>query len=569
MGKHYVLRKGQIVYYVIDVDEKGSRTMINKNLIFTLVLFAAGASGCTFNLGSSLSSLDSSSSESVSSSLETSASESSSLVSVSSSESSSSASSSATSETMALVSSQEFYDFFNPTTVLNFNLTATYENLKGLQDAYESWTEADNDNYYRANLIIDMAPAVGEAKQYTFNDVGIRMKGNTSRRSFMDGSGGLYALIHYKISFSEFVSKRTFLGMTKIDIKWNKNLDGTQIRQTHAYKMFEAMDVLSPQTTLTPVTMNITGLPGGGSSVNTLGLYEVIECIDKVFIQRRFNIAEAGGNLYKCGWGAPLNTSEWSGASLSTWNSIDTNGTTYTRKENGLIGIEDLELSYHPAYDLKTNDSAPNYSDITNLIGFLNSTTSYNNESKLTQLASMVNIDSFLRLEAVAYLLGNPDDARNNYNNYYLYFTKTSNMAYFIPYDWDRCLGVTKDWNPSGNGMTDINPFASTAAANGSPEVNPLYKFTVINGGSATYQRQFADYIRSFMASTWFDYAVFTDMYHAYYANYADDVDTFPVGLEYAEWTLGNDAGGNVTIANYLTAKKNTTNTYLNAKFPL
>ena len=551
------------MYYLIDVDEKGSKTMIHKNLIFTLVLFAAGTSGCTFNVGSSGTSL----SDNVSSSLEASVSESSSAVPVSSSEASSS---SLDSETMALVSSQEFYDFFNPTTVLNFTLTATYDNLKGLQDCFESSTETDNDIYYRANLIVDMAPAVGEAKSYTLNDVGIRMKGNTSRRVFIDETNGaLFDLIHYKISFTEFVSKRTFLGMTKIDIKWNKNLDGTQIRQTHAYKMFEAMDVLSPQTTLTPLTMNITGLPDGGSSVNTLGLYEAIECIDKVFIQRRFNLAEAGGNLYKCGWGAPLNTGEWSGASLSNWNSINTSGTTYTRKENGLIGIEDLDLGYHPAYDLKTNDSAPNYFDIANLIGFLNSTNNYSNASKLTQLASMVDIDSFLRLEAVAYLLGNPDDARNNYNNYYIYFTKTSSLAYFIPYDWDRCLGVTKDWDPNGNGMTDVNPFASTAVANGDAQVNPLYKFTIINGGSPTYQRTFADYVRSFMASDWFNLTVFTEMYEIYRAHYADDVDTFPSGLAYADWTLGDDSGNNVTIANYLNTKRNTTNNYINAKFPL
>ncbi|MCX5775415.1 MAG: CotH kinase family protein [Firmicutes bacterium] len=543
---------------------------MNKNLLVTLVLFAAGASGCVFNVNSSSSVSENSSSTSVSSLFDSSSEiASSSATSISSSESSSSAASTSEDDTMALVSSQDYYDFFNPTTVLQFTLTAPYTSLKGLQDAYESPIEADNDNYFRANLVIDMTPDGGALKEYTLNDVGIRMKGNTSRRSFMDDNGSLSALIHYKISFTEFVSKRTFLGMTKIDIKWNKNLDGTQIRQTNAYKMFAAMDVLSPQTTLAPLTMNITGLPGGGSSTNKLGLYEVIECIDKVFIQRRFNLADAGGNLYKCGWGAPLNSGDWSGASLSTWNSININGTTYTRKENGLIGIEDLEIGYHPAYDLKTNDSAPDYSDIANLIGFLSSTTSYSNASKLAQLAALVDIPSFLRLEAVAYLLGNPDDCRNNYNNYYLYFAKTTHLAYFIPYDWDRCLGVTKDWDPSGNGMVDINPFANTIAANGNVTVNPLYKFTVINGGSAAYQRQFADNIRAYMASDWFSLAPFTAMYTIYHDHYADDVATFPTDLPFADWTLGNDAGENITTSNYLSSKKTSTNNYLNAKFPL
>lgn len=42
--------------------------------------------------------------------------------------------------------------------------------------------------------------------------------------------------------------------------------------------------------------------------------------------------------------------------------------------------------------------------------------------------------------------MGNPDDSRNNSNNYYIYFNSKTNKMSFIPYDFDRCLGILKDW---------------------------------------------------------------------------------------------------------------------------
>ena len=56
-------------------------------------------------------------------------------------------------------------------------------------------------------------------------------------------------------------------------------------------------------------------------------------------------------------------------------------------------------------------------------------------------------MDNFLKFEAVSYFLGNPDDLRNNYNNYYIYFNKSTGKMIFIPYDLDRCLGVTNGWD--------------------------------------------------------------------------------------------------------------------------
>ena len=56
-----------------------------------------------------------------------------------------------------------------------------------------------------------------------------------------------------------------------------------------------------------------------------------------------------------------------------------------------------------------------------------------------------MNVDNFLRYSALCWVFGLPDDLRNNYNNYYLYFDK-EDKALFIPYDNDRCLGILCGW---------------------------------------------------------------------------------------------------------------------------
>ena len=59
---------------------------------------------------------------------------------------------------------------------------------------------------------------------------------------------------------------------------------------------------------------------------------------------------------------------------------------------------------------------------------------------------SIVDADAFIKFAAMSWVIGNPDDLRNNYNNYYMYFNSSNDKAIFIPYDYDRCFGIMKDW---------------------------------------------------------------------------------------------------------------------------
>jgi len=58
-------------------------------------------------------------------------------------------------------------------------------------------------------------------------------------------------------------------------------------------------------------------------------------------------------------------------------------------------------------------------------------------------LEAKIDMPSFLRYAALSYLTGNPDDMRNNGNNYYIFFNPNEgNKAYFIPYDYDWSLNI-------------------------------------------------------------------------------------------------------------------------------
>ena len=84
---------------------------------------------------------------------------------------------------------------------------------------------------------------------------------------------------------------------------------------------------------------------------------------------------------------------------------------------------------------------------------------------------------------AASYLIGNPDDLRNNYNNHYLYFDRNSGKAIIIPFDNDRCLGITFGWNPDGTGMTAVSPYSDQAGGSGKTQENPIYRYGLLDQG--------------------------------------------------------------------------------------
>lgn len=404
---------------------------------------------------------------------------------------------------------QIYKQLFDINNKVEINIDMSKSELQKLQNDYEKYSLMGSKSpiYRMANVTITITTSTSKYAYY-IEQVGIRMKGNTSRVDFYNSSDGIYSLIHFKLDFQEtFEDKgyygssaidwsgkdaakkarknRTFATLEKLDMKWNRNYDNTYIREYYSYEMFRANGVLAPHTNLSSTDL---------SNVH-LGVYMIYEPIDKVFIEKYVDAADQGGDLYKCGW---------------TYSPAD-----FTKGVS--IGIENEDNCEFYNYDLKTNKKTSTHTELMNLLNVLNS-----GSMTKAKYESVVDVDNFLKFAAVSYFTGNPDDLRNNYNNYYVYFMKSTGKAVFIPYDLDRCMGVTCGWNPTGNGMTNVSPFSEYAQGLGGNQQNPVYKYSVIR--NAYYVNEFSSELLSVGNSKWLKQSNFEKIYNIAKNNYENDV---------------------------------------------
>ena len=387
-------------------------------------------------------------------------------------------------EELLPVSQTELYrQLFDKNSKIDIDLQMDEAELAKIQTDYERYGGMGSKSpiYRRGDVTISLT-ADGTTRTYRIRDVGVRMKGNTSRRDFYNAEEGIYNYIHLRLSFGETFDKaeyyggealtweteelrqarkdRTFATLEKLELRWNKCYDATYIREAYAYELYRSEGVLAPHATLCALDWN----------GDAMGVYTLAEPVDEVFLSKYLSEEDQGGDLYKCGW-------TWQGAEFTNLQSV---------------GIENEDNGEFYCFDLKTNKKTSQHEQITALIDGLT-------KGVMTKerYGELVDVDYFLSYAAVSYFLGNPDDLRNNYNNCYLYFLNSTGKAVIIPYDYDRCLGVTRDYNPSGHGMTREDPFGDQAIgmANGAGEQkNPLFLYSVVKGGF--YLEEFAGVLK-------------------------------------------------------------------------
>ncbi|MCR5491609.1 MAG: CotH kinase family protein [Bacilli bacterium] len=394
----------------------------------------------------------------------------------------------------------------------------------------------------------------------TFEDAGVRMKGNTSRREFVSEDGGIYRMSHFKVSLKATfddalydlpeLSKyrhdwsgdpsgraarkdRNFRGMEKIDLKYMPRNNDTSVGQEiYAYNAFRGQGLLAPHA-------NYAGLTIENGISSLAADYEIIEPIDKEFLKRHLGKQEAQGDLYKCLYG-PMGKADFTRTgSLSS--SYDEDGYTCgTRVSRGKIGVRDSYDGYFPCYDLKTNDSLGEAADFSKMEGYINAMWNLRYKGAGQELLeSTLDVDWFLRFEAVSYLLGNFDDQRNNANNFYLYFLPSSGKAIYIPYDWDWCLGAdmgldTENWEPYRR--YDMN--GDTVPSN-------VYFVTFFKGSEETsysmdgYRAKYDAYIKKALEDGVLDYE-----------NYEAQVGYAPDGLKTQQDSVRDYMGKKKSAAN-------------------
>jgi len=455
-----------------------------------------------------------------------------------------------------LTEQQLFDALFDIRNKVQLQLDMSGNELQKMQDDYEKYSRMGSKSpiYRMGDLQVTVTTPENVQYSYTVPEVGVRMKGNTSRTDFYNSSDGIYNIIHLKLDFQETFDDedyygsdakvwdeeardarkdRTFATLEKMDLRWNRCDDSTFLKEYFAFATYRENGVPSPHT-------NLCSFDWAGEH---MGVFTINEPIDKIFIEKYLPEEAQGGDLYKCGWAGS------NSASFTSTNSI---------------GIEDEDKGEFYAFDLKTNKKTSQNEALINLIQKLGSG-AVTKES----FAELVDIGNFLPYSAVSYLVGNPDDMRNNYNNFYVYFRGDTGQAMIFPYDFDRCLGVTVHWNPTGNGVTKDNPFGTTTLADNNSQRNPLINYSVAAGGY--YVREYGALIETIAESNWFSYDNFASLYRIAYANYAGDTkpgkdfnNSKHLHLSFdLEKTSDFSSNDNISIREYLEAKKNTLSTYL------
>jgi hypothetical protein len=260
-------------------------------------------------------------------------------------------------------------------------------------------TDVLSDHYFPAMFIYDNGTG-----RDTLQNVGLRLRGNTSRVSQKKS---------FKISFNEFVQGREYQGVKKINLNGQHN-DPTMIREKLFYDTWKKCGMAERRSSFVQVYINQI----------YYGLYTNLEEFDKNWLDRVYG--EKNGNLYKCTYPADL---VYLGDSQQAYKDIASGSTTGGR-----------------AYDLQTNETEDDYTDLVQLIAELDKPADAAFE---TQISQLINVDEFLKAFALDVASGNWDDYMYNKNNYFLYHRQATGKFEFISYDTDNTFGVDwlgKDW---------------------------------------------------------------------------------------------------------------------------
>jgi len=248
-----------------------------------------------------------------------------------------------------------------------------------------------------------------------YEDIGLRFKGNSS-----SSVRGLKK--SYKFKFDEFDKKQRFYGFKKLNFS-NGFRDPSLLREKLAYDLFREAGVPASRATFAKLYLTIDG----HYDDEYIGLYTLVEQVDKVFLNDRFS--DTSGNLFKY---------------------------------EGMFGFVykgDTKEAYEKEYEAKLSKKQRDYSVLIRFIKLLNDgfdtgfdtlrtqpTASALNpappeESFPEEIEKAFNVENFLSWLAVNTLLSSLDSYAGSGHNYYFYYNKNAGKFEFIPWDLNEAFG--------------------------------------------------------------------------------------------------------------------------------
>lgn len=252
-----------------------------------------------------------------------------------------------------------------------------------------------------------------------FNDVGVRLKGNSSFTMSRQG------IKHpFKIDFNRFVDGQDCLGLTMLNLN-NNALDPSQLREAMSYHVFREAGLPASRTTFAVLYLSVAGQ----MDKQCLGFYTIIEEINKDFLKDHF--ASKKGLLLK------------------------------PEGMRGLTYFGD-DWKRYSKYEPKT-DATPELAK--RFIDFIKLVNQADDETFNREIASYLEIDYFLRFIAVNSLLANLDSYLTTGHNYYMYLEPKSQKIYWMPWDTNLSFG-SFNWVGSGKEQSELSILKPYVAPN-------------------------------------------------------------------------------------------------------
>ncbi|MCF7823344.1 MAG: CotH kinase family protein [Candidatus Marinimicrobia bacterium] len=303
-----------------------------------------------------------------------------------------------------LIFSRESYKLYDDSEVATIMIEVAPEDLQWMYENVQSDSLHEATVHFK-NAYIDS----------TIEQVGFRLRGNTSRDSQKKS---------FKLSFNEFVPGREFYDVDKMNLNGEHN-DPSIIRSKIAWDHYQKIGMVAPRAAHCAVYINFV----------YYGLYISVEHIDDEFLKTNF--ADDSGNLWKCLYPADLS---YRGPDPADYYP-------YAGNEK--------------PYELKTNESEYDFSQLAHLIKIINQTPQADFKDSIEKVLFVPEV---LKYAAMNVLMGNWDDYWFLKNNFYLYHEPSSNRFHWIPYDYDNNYGI--DW--FNTDWTNVNPYTYKTIDGGS-----------------------------------------------------------------------------------------------------
>ena len=280
------------------------------------------------------------------------------------------------------------------------------------------------------------------------DSIGVQLKGNSSYNTYPGFKKSM------KIAFDEY-KKQKYDGLKRINLH-NSFKDPTLLREKIMLDFCKRHAIPAPRCTYARVYINN----------RYWGLYTIVEQVNKTFLSDRFG--DNDGNLFK---GDPQGSLQWMGANPSL---------------------------YYSKYELKTNETANNWTDLVNLINKINNTQS---AVFYDSLEKVLDSETFIKVWASNNMFANMDSYQGSGHNYYLYNDTTENRFKFITWDVNEAFGNFQ-MNLGYPGIETMSILYIPSPANSRPLMNKMLQNTVYK---ANYVNTLCDFINTDFSNSFLD----------------------------------------------------------------